>query len=1096
VPLRWHSELGKVMKTTLRIFIVTLFIAGIQLQAAPVFKGAATAVGKNSVIALEKPAGTQAGDLLVAALMLEGGHQINVDIPPGWTKIRRANKYIFIGIATYYRIAGASEPASYSFPLDESTPWAASISRISGADLDDPIEASGKKNGRRGNGIAPSITTREDDALVLAFYTSRRNATYTPHAATAEQYDAPNNPEGLPSNMLATFVKETAGATGDKSATSTRTDRRWIALQIAVADSGEAPSFNIQLVPAGNKTIGELFMLDISGAKDANGTLLDGSVGVAVASPLDGLIFNKNAVFTDGSATLVLSLTSAASHTLTIGVAGISQTQSLTLTVTRRPVTLTADSGQSKIQNESDPVLTWTFTAGSPIEGIPLSGEPSRDSGEAVGFYPIHQGSLTGENNPSYAITFVSADFEVISPEPPPPPATSGIWTSAEELAGLPMSGDPWNRLKDDADTYWGIPNLSDQEDKGNIYAMSKALVYARTGIESYRTDVIEACMQIIGSEEGGRVLALARNLAAFVIAADLVGLPADDDAVFRNWLETVPFEELNGGTLISAHESKADNQGAHAGASRAAVAAYLNDQDELDRIAQVFKGWLGDRSSYNDFSYGDPYWQADPSRPVGINPAGSTIQGHDVDGVLPDEQRKAGEFIWPPPKRSSVYESLQGALLQAVILHRAGYDVWNWEDQALLRTFEWLHDVADYPSEGDDTWQPFLINYYYGTDFPAPTTSISGKNVARTCWTHSDPGSDPGPDPDPRGDLDFYPGDYSDAMVIGNSLPGTWRPFSEDSPWNTPIPDEVATHPDSEQIMNFVNSRVSNIRFVALYLTPIWVVNTDNALPVGTEPDPDRSMDLHWVHIRSDKIFDTWDTDRDGWSDVPIPLAKGTYPEPTSDGHICIVDPFRKVSYEMSRHPGWESDPPRCTTFNIWDLTGTGVGNPFEGNRWGTRGGKGSGFPLIAGILRPEELQSGEIRHALTFSFEQNRRASDGRDIMMWPPSCRSDGQYIGSKYPIEGMRFQLDPSLTEADFNQWGLTAEGKILARALQKYGMFLGDNGGDMAVSVQLLGTTQEENRAEWDRLFPNLYKNVKRIPSDKFRVVYTGEPTTR
>jgi len=409
------------MKMSLRIFIVTLLFAGIQLQAAPVFEAAATAVGRSSGITLEKPAGTQAGDLLVAALMLEDGQLVDVDTPTGWTKIRRANKYIYIGIATYYRITGASEPASYSFPLDETTQWAASISRISGADLDDPIDTSEKKNGRRGNVIAPSITTREDDTLVLAFYTNRRNATYTPHAATTEQYDAPNKPEGLPPNMLATFVKATAGETGDKSATPTRSDRRWIALQIAIAGSGEAPPFNIQLVPTGNKTCGELFMLDISGAEDANGSLLNGSVGAAAVSPVDGLVYNKNVLFTDGRATLALSLTTAASQTLTIGIAGISQTQSLTLTVTRRPITLAADAGQGKMQDDPDPALTWTLTAGGLIEGIPLTGEPVRDSGETVGFYSIQKGSLTDANNPNYTIAFVSADFEILPTETPPP---------------------------------------------------------------------------------------------------------------------------------------------------------------------------------------------------------------------------------------------------------------------------------------------------------------------------------------------------------------------------------------------------------------------------------------------------------------------------------------------------------------------------------------------------------------------------------------------------------------------------------------------------------------------------------------------------
>ena len=158
---------------------------------------------------------------------------------------------------------------------------------------------------------------------------------------------------------------------------------------------------------------------------------------------------------------------------------------------------------------------------------------------------------------------------------------------------------------------------------------------------------------------------------------------------------------------------------------------------EELASCARVFKGYLGDRSSYNDFHFGDLFWQSHPGSPVPINPVGAKIMERNVDGVAPDDQRRAGEFAWPPPQENYVYEGLQGVLLQAVILERAGYDVWNWESRAILRAYVWLHEQAKFPAEGDDTWQPFVVNKAYGTSFPAPTVSRAGKNVGWTCWTH-----------------------------------------------------------------------------------------------------------------------------------------------------------------------------------------------------------------------------------------------------------------------------------------------------------------------------------------------------------------------
>ena len=234
-------------------------------------------------------------------------------------------------------------------------------------------------------------------------------------------------------------------------------------------------------------------------------------------------------------------------------------------------------------------------------------------------------------------------------------------------------------------------------------------------------------CCAAFGDRErayNGQALALGRELAAYVIAADLIDLKEYDPALDRSWrtkLGTLLTTPTNDGpaNLIECHERRPNNWGTHCGASRAAVAAYLGDSAQLERVAQVFRGWLGDRSAYAGFSYGDLAWQCDPAKPVGINPAGCMRDGHVLDGVLPDDQRRSGGFSWPPPQENYVYEALQGALVQAVILQQAGYDVFAWEDQALRRAFVWLQDQAQFPAAGDDTWQPYLVNAYYGTHFP-----------------------------------------------------------------------------------------------------------------------------------------------------------------------------------------------------------------------------------------------------------------------------------------------------------------------------------------------------------------------------------------
>ena len=220
-----------------------------------------------------------------------------------------------------------------------------------------------------------------------------------------------------------------------------------------------------------------------------------------------------------------------------------------------------------------------------------------------------------------------------------------------------------------------------------------------------------------------------------------------------------------------------------------------------------------------------------------------------------------------------------------------------------------------------------------------------------------------------------------------------------------------------------------------------------------------------------------------------PAPVNDKMWGEQTADGHISIIDPFHNVLWEMSRFKGIYNDRINCSTFNIWDLTGNGVGDPNEGRRSKTRGGRGSGFPIIAGLIRPEEIQSGEIRHALAFTFDSVKRA----DVCY--PACRSDGKSNLYDAPAEGMLFQLNPELSDVEFGKWGLSQGAKVVARALQKYGMYLCDCGGPMALQLQLLDKDINISRQKWDEKAPGLYTTIKNIPTNQFRLIYTVDPVT-
>ena len=344
-------------------------------------------------------------------------------------------------------------------------------------------------------------------------------------------------------------------------------------------------------------------------------------------------------------------------------------------------------------------------------------------------------------------------------------PVRLGFWLTASEIAARPMSGTPWTRLKAAADGSLGTPNLSDNNTDHDARTLAAALVYARTGIANYRTKAANGIMSAIGTENTGGAswLSVGMNLNSYVIAADIVNLAEyspSSDAQFRSWLSTLRNRVIGARTLASTNNDRPNNWGTYAGATRVSVDLYLGDVADIANAVRTFRGMLGDRSIYAGFKYGtDLSWQANPSAPVGINPPGATIQGRNVDGVIPDDQRRAGSFSWPAPCENHVRMGMNGLVVEAQLLARAGYPAWTWSSSAIKRATTWLTTVTGCGFPGDDVWMPYLLNKVYGLSLPLDPTSDFGKNISWVSWTHGTgssssppPGGGTPPPPPPGG--------------------------------------------------------------------------------------------------------------------------------------------------------------------------------------------------------------------------------------------------------------------------------------------------------------------------------------------------------
>jgi hypothetical protein len=344
--------------------------------------------------------------------------------------------------------------------------------------------------------------------------------------------------------------------------------------------------------------------------------------------------------------------------------------------------------------------------------------------------------------------------------------SAKGIWVSPDEIAKLPTSGSAWDRLLDDADRASGSPNVSDQDSNHDVAILAAALVCARTGDQcaKARNGVVSA----IGTEQGGRWLAVGRNMTAYVIAADVLGLYADGDpdsdgSRVEGWIRSfhtmllshnndrgrlVPLTPFDSGSNASAQE----------GAVYIAVAAYLQDRDALDRGWDAFRTYACDPGAPDreniDLNKGTAAgWAHDDSSPCAVNPADKTkvvpsgLPGagttRSIGGAIINDMRRGGDFQFAPGYTSYPWVGLEGFVPAALILDRAGYPAFEIADRAVLRTHEYLFDLMR--QTGETRWFDgkradevvHLVNVVYGKSYPTQSAVGAGRTVGYTDWTH-----------------------------------------------------------------------------------------------------------------------------------------------------------------------------------------------------------------------------------------------------------------------------------------------------------------------------------------------------------------------
>ena len=165
-----------------------------------------------------------------------------------------------------------------------------------------------------------------------------------------------------------------------------------------------------------------------------------------------------------------------------------------------------------------------------------------------------------------------------------------------------------------------------------------------------------------------------------------------------------------------------------------------------------------------------------------------------------------------------------------------------------------------------------------------------------------------------------------------------------------------------------------------------------------------------------------------------PVPANAAVEGGPSSDGdrHVIVFDPAHCRDYELfAARPaggGWQAG-----SGAVFDLRGDAL-RPA-----GWTSADAAGLPILAGLVRYDEVAAGRIDHAIRVTVPHSRNS------YVWPARHAASSSADPALPPM-GLRLRL-----KASVNLAGLPAQARIVAQAMQRYGVIVADNGSPWYIS---------------------------------------------
>ncbi|MDQ1356788.1 MAG: hypothetical protein QOG44_1161 [Acidimicrobiaceae bacterium] len=192
-----------------------------------------------------------------------------------------------------------------------------------------------------------------------------------------------------------------------------------------------------------------------------------------------------------------------------------------------------------------------------------------------------------------------------------------------------------------------------------------------------------------------------------------------------------------------------------------------------------------------------------------------------------------------------------------------------------------------------------------------------------------------------------------------------------------------------------------------------------------------------------------------------PYPVPRNAPVEAGGDAHVLVASGDCHLYELYGASPdgggGW-----RAAAGAVFDLRS----DRLRPDTWTSA--DAAGLPILPGLVRWDEVQAGHIDHALRFTVSKTQRG-------FIHPATHQAGSTTDPNVAPMGARFRLKASFDLTAFHGAAL-----VVLRALQRYGMFVADNGSNWFVSG---ATDSRWNDTDLDQL--------KTIAGSAFEVVTSG-----